>query len=101
MHRSVEKIKEEYCKDNQIYIGNYPNMDMSQVTNDEVLLHANLQTANEVKQLRSDTNAYLGAIHNDVNIIKNVAIFWLVLTIILIGLSVFGIIRLSPLLVRY
>lgn len=88
MNKKMKAAREDYIKDYSIYDGNYPNVNSSDITDEDLKLHARMQTVKEIKNLKDSNKAYLAEIHSSLRTIKTILIFWSILGAIGMGLYI-------------
>ncbi|HHW31425.1 MAG TPA: hypothetical protein GXX20_07110 [Clostridiaceae bacterium] len=79
MNRKLKIIIDDYIKNNGIYEGSYPNVNTSDISNEDIILHTRIKTASGINDLLDINKYYLSSLLSSINIIKWLMIFWSIL----------------------
>lgn len=82
MNAKIMAAREEYIENHELYDGDFPNGDSSNISDEDLKLHACMRAVKEIKDLRETNKAKLESILSSVDTIKNWVSFWSILSIV-------------------
>lgn len=82
MNAKTIAAREDYIENHELYDGDFPNGDSSNISDEDLKLHACMRAVKEIKDLKETNNAKLESIASSAETIKNWISFWSILSIV-------------------
>jgi len=95
MHPQIEKVREDYLLENEIYYGRMPNYDTKDIPNEDILLYTNISIASDLEYLRNKIPERINLIQKSVKGIEDIVVFWFILTLIGLGFMIYGVVKIT------